>query len=312
MSQLQLQVQDLSVWYPVRGGVFGRIRKWVKAVRHANLSISKGEIVAIVGESGCGKSTLAQALVGLRELQSGTIQWMGNEPERSRMQLVFQDPFSSLNPRQTLEEMIVGPQRANGISQAEAKKRAIDSLVQVGLAEADLPKYPHAFSGGQRQRIGIARALALQTKLLICDEPTSALDVSVQAQILQLLQSLREKLGLSILIISHDLSVVSALADRVLVMYLGSVVEEISAKTLFQEARHPYSQALLAAVPTLNPDRIPQILSGEIPSLTELPPGCVFAGRCPIAQESCRVLEPEFQVVAEGHRVRCPFSGKMA
>lgn len=312
MTSALLKVNELSIWYPVRGGVFGRIKKWVKAVRKASFEIAPGEIVALVGESGCGKSTLAQALVGLREIQSGSAEWMGSDPVRSRMQLVFQDPFSSLNPRQTLEEIVVAPQRANGVSQVEARKRAVQALEQVGLSEADLGKYPHAFSGGQRQRIGIARALALQTKLLICDEPTSALDVSVQAQILQLLQSLRESLGLSILIISHDLSVVSALADRVLVMYLGSIVEEIPAKKLFQDATHPYTRALLAAVPTLDSHKKPQILTGEIPSLTELPPGCVFAGRCPIVRKSCSIEEPELLAVFPHHHVRCPFSEKVA
>lgn len=307
-----LQIRDLSVWYPIHGGLFGRVRSWVKAVRHADLEVYPGEIVALVGESGCGKSTLAQALVGLRKWHSGTMDWQGTEPVRSRMQLVFQDPFSSLNPRQTLEELMLGPQRANGISPREAMQRAVQALEQVGLAAGDLGKYPHAFSGGQRQRIGIARALALQARLLICDEPTSALDVSVQAQILQLLEQLRQTLGISVLIISHDLAVVSALADRVIVMYLGSLVEELPAQDLFARARHPYTKALLAAVPTLDLQHPPQILQGEIPSLTNLPSGCVFASRCPIVRESCQLTEPVLESCGIGHTVRCPFSENMA
>lgn len=311
MSDLLMSVENVSVWYPVHGGILGRVQNWVKAVRNISFGVNRGEIVAIVGESGCGKSTLAHSLVGLRDLREGNIHWNGNEPPRSRMQLVFQDPFSSLNPRQTLEEIVCGPLIANGIRATEAKERGVRALEQVGLSGADLHKYPHAFSGGQRQRIGIARALALEAKLLICDEPTSALDVSVQAQILQLLQQLRDTLGLSILIISHDLSVISALADRVLVMYLGSIVEEISAKRLVVDAGHPYTRALLEAVPTLDVNRKPVVLEGEIPSLTNLPSGCVFAGRCPIAREICLMQEPGFMDLGRGHIVRCPFSQKM-
>jgi oligopeptide/dipeptide ABC transporter ATP-binding protein len=313
-----LRVQNLSVWYPVRSGTFSRVKNWVKAVRGVDLEIGTGEIVAVVGESGCGKSTLASAMVGLRDWQSGTLALSGVELNpvhrktwrevRKQVQMVFQDPNSSLNPRQTLSEILIGPQRAGGISAKDSRFRAIASLEQVGLRESDLDRFPHAFSGGQRQRIGIARALALQSKILLCDEPTSALDVSVQAQILQLLQELRERLGLSILIISHDLSVVRALADRVMVMYLGSVVEEISARDLLHLPKHPYTQALLGSVPSLDPDLPPKILSGEIPSLLSLPVGCAFQDRCPYARPACSVQEPFLLPVSgESAKVRCPF-----
>lgn len=318
-----LEAKGLSVWYPLRGGVFATVDTWLKAVRNVDVSVNPGEIVAIVGESGCGKSTLAQALVGLRDWKSGSLMLQGKalDPRqgkawkevRSQVQMVFQDPNSSLNPRQTVQEILTAPQAAKGISRQEALDRALDALQQVGLGSTDLDRYPFAFSGGQRQRIGIARALALQSKVLICDEPTSALDVSVQAQILQLLQDLRERLGLGIVLISHDLSVVRALADRVLVMYLGSVVEEILASELHRKPRHPYTKALLSSVPSLDPEKKSVILKGEIPSLRQLPRGCVFQDRCSKVREACRQGDIPLEIlVGISAKVRCPFHSDMA
>jgi len=317
-----LEVRDLSVWYPVRSGIWGRVKNHVQAVRHLDLQIAAGEIVAVVGESGCGKTTLAQALLGLRPWQTGTLTLQGQELSttasstwrqiRKQVQMVFQDPFSSLNPRQTVSEILIGPQRVQGVSASKALQNAEQALTEVGLSPADLDKYPHAFSGGQRQRIGIARVLALQSRVIVCDEPTSALDVSVQAQILQLLQDLRARLGISILLISHDLSVVRALADRVLVMYLGSVVESLPASELLQRSRHPYTRALLASVPSLELGKPPQILRGEIPSLVNLPHGCVFAGRCPKSRPECSLSEIPLREIATKQFVRCPWSEEIA
>ncbi|HSQ43161.1 MAG TPA: ABC transporter ATP-binding protein [Fibrobacteraceae bacterium] len=317
MSPL-LQVRNLSVRYPVRGGVFSKVRHWVQAVHQVDLEVGTGEIVAVVGESGCGKSTLASALVGLCNWQQGSLvlQDRNLDPHRvstwkavrNQVQLVFQDPHGALNPRQTLGEILMGPQRAQGVSFEESRRRAEDALEQVGLGAAAWDKFPHAFSGGQRQRIGIARALALQCRLLICDEPTSALDVSVQAQILQLLQNLRANTGLSILLISHDLAVVRSLVDRVLVMYLGEVVEELSAADLFQNPRHPYTRALLESVPSLDPSKPPHILQGEPPSPTQFPSGCPFATRCPRVRPACQEEKPELLTVPGTlMRVRCPW-----
>ena len=319
MAEL-LRIQDLSVWYEVRGGTLARVQSHVKAVRHVDFTLQPGEIVAVVGESGCGKTTFASALLGLRPWQSGKLWLDGKELDptksetwkamRLQVQMVFQDPNGSLNPRQTLRELVSAPLRASGVPAAEIAPRVAEALEQVGLSTADLDKFPHAFSGGQRQRIGIARALALRSRVLVCDEPTSALDVSVQAQILQLLQDLRNRLGLAIVLITHDLSVVRALTDRVLVMYLGSLVESAPTTDLFRAPLHPYTKALLASVPTLDPGNPPQVLEGDIPSLTDLPTGCVFAGRCPIARDECRQTEPALTGVGS-RLVRCPWTGNL-
>jgi len=294
----RFKAQNLSVSYPVRGGFWGGIVGELPVLRNIDMELSTGEVLAVVGESGCGKSTLAQALVGIRPIKSGEIEGLG------KAQMVFQDPNGSLNPRQTIREILTGPQLIRGISRKDAEQKALESLELVGLAKSDMDSYPHAFSGGQRQRIAIARALALQSEILICDEPTSALDVSVQAQILQLLGDLRSRLGISILLITHDIGVVQALADRVVVMYLGQIVESLPIQDLVN-AQHPYTQALLASVPKFSKTEIPILIEGEIPSLQNLPKGCVFASRCPKFQEACAMKPVEGKFIKNNHFCRC-------
>ncbi|NLB62810.1 MAG: ABC transporter ATP-binding protein [Fibrobacter sp.] len=260
-EQSILQVENLSVSYPVRGGFWGRVQNHVHAVQNVDLTLHAGEILALVGESGCGKSTLARSLLGMHPWKNGTmtlldtkIAWTEKEHRelvRQNMQMVFQDPYGSLNPRQTVAELLTWPLRARGITGNAAQKMALQALDQVQLERNSMERFPHAFSGGQRQRIGIARALALQSKIIICDEPTSALDVSVQDQILRLLQQLRQELGISLLFISHDLAVVQSLCDRVMVMYEGQVVEHAPAAQLFATPQHAYTQKLLASAPTI-------------------------------------------------------------
>lgn len=293
-----LRVDNLSVWFPLRSGVLSRVTDHVRAVRNVSFSLAEGEILAVVGESGCGKSTLASALVGLVPWQPQGSLWLREQAVdptsdtafhavRDQVQMVFQDPFSSLNPRQTVQEILTYPVLARGVSRAVALERMRRILTQVGLAAMDAERFPHAFSGGQRQRIGIARALMLEPKVLLCDEITSALDVSVQAQILVLIEELRRELGLSVMFISHDLSVVRALADRVIVMYRGEIVEESAADALFAYPWHPYTRALLDSVPTLDRAHPPRILALEPGSSACLDSGCSFRNRCARAQPDC-------------------------
>lgn len=309
-----LDVCDLSVSYPVRSGVLGRVSSHVHAVRHADLSLHQGEILAVVGESGCGKSTLANALIGLRSWSTGHMTLDGQKVQvhqtrawkkvRQQIQMVFQDPYGALNMRQSLREILQGPLLAHGVSRSEMHQRIQTVLDQVGFSANDLDKFPHAFSGGQRQRIVIARALTLQPRILVCDEPTSALDVSVQAQILRLLQELRQELGLAMVFITHDLSVVKALCDRVAVMYLGQMVETASTADLFAQPCHPYTQALLDSVPSLGSRREIPMLEGEVPSLAALPSGCSFANRCMHVQADCVKKEPQMRLIGND-QVRC-------
>lgn len=268
----RLTVSGLSVKFPLHGGVLGRVVGSIHAVKNVSFELKEAEILAVVGESGCGKSTLANALVGLVPWQTGGVYSLNGQAiatlsessfrkVRDQVQMVFQDPFSSLNPRQTIGEILSYPLLARGVSRAEVEQRMGRVLDQVGLAQIERGRFPHAFSGGQRQRIGIARALMLRPQVLICDEITSALDVSVQAQILVLVEQLRQELGLSVLFISHDLSVVRALADQVLVMYQGEIVESGPTPSVLQKPAHPYTQALLHSVPTLDRSKPPQLLS---------------------------------------------------
>ncbi len=304
-----LSVDGLRARYVTRGHV-------VNAVDGVSLEVSPGETLGLVGESGCGKSTLGKTILRLLDPVEGSIRLSGHEiselsqyallPFRRRMQMVFQDPFGSLNPRQTVGTLLTTPLKVHRRgNRAERRRRVHDILSRVGLPTEALDRYPHEFSGGQRQRIGIARALVLEPELVVCDEPVSALDLSIQAQILNLLVDLKSQLGLSYLFISHDLSVVRYFADRVLVMYLGRIVESAGHAALWREPRHPYTKALLAAVPQPDPERRrgPVALRGELSAADT--GGCRFRGRCPHAIDRCASEDPVLRKVATGHLVAC-------
>ena len=319
MTAALLQAQKLSMHFAIRGGVLQREVGRVRAVTEVDLTLHEGEVLGVVGESGCGKTTLARTLVGLTPPTAGTLLHKGRDVaamsavERQQMsrnvQMVFQDPYASLNPRQRIRQILATPFDCHGLPPgAERQARIIELLQLVGLAPEHLLRYPHEFSGGQRQRIGIARALALQPQVVVLDEPLSALDMSIQAQVLNLLVELQQRLRLSYIFISHDLSVVQYLCDTVLVMYLGRVVETAPAAELFATPLHPYTQSLLDAVP--NPDprhaRPEHVLEGDVPSPSKPPSGCAFHPRCPRAVDRCRVETPPLKVVASpGHRAAC-------
>ncbi|MBM3526387.1 MAG: ATP-binding cassette domain-containing protein, partial [Alphaproteobacteria bacterium] len=280
------------------------------------LAIARGETVGLVGESGCGKSTLGKALLGLAPVTAGTVRFDGTELTglsssarasfRRRMQMVFQDPFGSLNPRHTVGEILEAPLIVHRLGGRDERHARVAALIdQVGLPPDAADRYPHEFSGGQRQRIGIARALTLQPELIVCDEPVSALDLSIQAQILNLLVALKRELGLAYLFISHDLGVVRYFCDRVLVMYLGRIVESASAADLWRRPLHPYTQALIAAVPDPARRRQAAPLAGDLPSPQDVPSGCRFHPRCPLATEHCRRVEPQPRTGRDGHVVAC-------
>jgi len=304
-----LSVDGLRTRYVTRGHA-------VNAVDGVSLDVELGETVGLVGESGCGKSTLGKTILRLLDPVEGSIRFRGNElsdlsqhallPFRQRMQMVFQDPFGSLNPRQNVGTLLATPLLVHGRgNRAERRQRVLDILDRVGLPAEAVDRYPHEFSGGQRQRIGIARALVLEPEVIICDEPVSALDLSIQAQILNLLVDLKRSLGLSYLFISHDLSVVRYFADRVLVMYLGRIVESASHTALWREPRHPYTRALLAAVPQPDPERPrgPVALRGELTAAET--GGCRFRARCPQAFDRCITDDPALRKVAAGHLTAC-------
>jgi peptide/nickel transport system ATP-binding protein len=290
LLRLEAVSRDFDVSRPWLNRVLEREpRRMLRAVDHIDLEVERGETLALVGESGCGKSTVARLIVGLYAPSEGRIEFHGR-----RMQMIFQDPYASLNPRWRVRDIVAEPIVILGLQEKPSiRKRVSDLLAQVGLSADDGDKYPHEFSGGQRQRISIARALAGEPDLLLCDEPTSALDVSVQAQILNLMTDLQRRLSLTYVFISHNLAVVSQVADRVGVMYLGRVVELGNASSLFAHPRHPYTRMLLDAVPDLQMSGKPRTpVAGEVPNPLEPPPGCVFHPRCPHANERCRVERP--------------------
>ncbi len=319
-----LQVQDLVMHFPLTQGIiFQRKVGAVRAVDGLSFSIRKGETMGLVGESGCGKSTTGRAILQLHRPTSGTVQFEGveltrlkGEPLRKmrrQMQMIFQDPYASLNPRMTVGSIIGEPLDIHNLAKGREKQQRVEELLRVvGLNPYFANRYPHEFSGGQRQRIGIARALAVNPSFIVCDEPISALDVSIQAQIINLLEELQDEFGLTYLFIAHDLSVVRHISDRIAVMYLGKIVEVADRLELYENPLHPYTKALLSAVPIPDPaierkrERI--ILTGDVPSPVAPPPGCRFHTRCPLADTICQEQEPEFREVTPGHWAACHFA----
>jgi len=319
MSGPFLDVKVLKVHFPVRSGPFTRVKEFVRAVDGVSFTIAPGETVGLVGESGCGKTTLARAVIRLIEPTEGQIVFQGEDLTRMRgsalrerrrqFQMIFQDPYGSLNPRMTVENIIGEALDIHRLAANEvARRQRVESLLEdVGLDRSHARRYPHEFSGGQRQRIGIARALAVEPKLIVCDEPVSALDVSIQAQIVNLLQDLQQEHGLAYLFVAHDLAVVRHLSRRILVMYLGRIVEAGEAKATCQSPRHPYTQALISAVPVVDPEskRSRIILPGDVPSPIHPPSGCPFHPRCPVAEARCKTEVPALRSLGNGHWAAC-------
>ena len=319
-SKPLVKVRDLTMHFPIHSGLLRRRTGEVKAVDGISFDVFEGETLGLVGESGCGKSTAGRAVLRLYDITSGSIEIdgrdIGQTPQsdlrsmRPTMQMVFQDPQASLNPRMTVQAIIQEPlDEHTTLSEAEKREKVGELMDAVGLNRRFAGRYPHAFSGGQRQRIGIARALALNPKFIVCDEPIAALDVSIQAQVVNLLEDLQEKFGLTYLFISHDLSMVRHIATRVAVMYLGKIVELAPREALFGAPRHPYTEALLSAVPEPDPSleartsRI--ILKGDVPSPSNPPKGCNFCTRCPKVMDICKTIEPNYQEIESGHFVAC-------
>jgi oligopeptide transport system ATP-binding protein len=303
MVESLVKVRDLQTWFPVKSNLLGRTRHYIKAVDGVSLDINPGEIVALVGESGCGKSTLGNTLAGLLPIRSGQFWFKGkqavnkNRLDRSvfenKSQIIFQDPYSCLNPKHTVYEILSFPLLHHKICDRRSVKDYIASLLEkVGMPPEYMDRYPHAFSGGQRQRISIARAIGMKPELIICDEIVSSLDVSIQAQIIELLLELREQLGLALLFIAHDLSLVRTISDRLYVMYLGKIVESGKTADVLSNPLHPYTRALIQSVPTLDRTKPPVVLEGEVPSFSNMPKGCSFQNRCPNRTEAC-LLQPQ-------------------
>jgi len=320
-----VEVDDLKVHFPIRSGIFKTVAGSVKAVDGVSFEVRRGETLGLVGESGCGKSTIGRAMIRLREPTSGHVRFDGTDlgslkseqlrKMRRRMQIIFQDPYGSLDPRMTVGSIVSEPLETHGLATGQAKRdRVAELLSMVGLDPKFVQRYPHEFSGGQRQRIGIARALAVEPEFIVCDEPISALDVSIQAQVLNLLADLRARLGLTYLFVAHDLSVVKHISDRVAVMYLGKIVEIGPPEELYSNPGHPYTRALLSAVPVPDPvlerKRRRVILKGDVPSPVNPPPGCRFHTRCWLYErlgqpEDCRTIDPPLSVLDGEHRAAC-------
>ena len=322
-SEPLLRVENLTKHFPIMRGVFRRQVGTVKAVDGLDFEIRERETLGLVGESGCGKSTAGRVILRLYDATAGRIVFRGTDVTalegealrqlRPRMQMIFQDPQDSLNPRMTVGSIIGEPLIEHGAAKGEKLRERVEALLDaVGLDPGFANRYPHEFSGGQRQRIGVARALALNPEFIVCDEPIAALDVSIQAQVVNLLEDLQERLGLTYLFISHDLGMVRHIADRVAVMYLGKIVEFAPSGALYREPLHPYTRALLSAVPVHDPEREARreriILSGDVPSPAKPPPGCRFSTRCPMAAPECSRHEPEWRELRPGHRVACHFA----
>jgi len=321
MSGALLEVGGLQKLFPVRSGAFGLISGHVRAVDGVDFHVDAGETLAIVGESGCGKSTVGRLVLRLLEPTGGSVRFDGADllglsdsqmrAQRRQMQVIFQDPYASLNPRMTVGAMLGEPLMLHGLAASEAARRArVGELLElVGLRPEHARRYPHEFSGGQRQRLAIARALAVEPKLIVADEPVSALDVSIQAQVINLMRSLQARFGLAYVFISHDLAVVKHIADRIAVMYLGKIVETATTDDLFRDPRHPYTRALLSAVPQPDPTVVREraLLDGDIPSAMNPPPGCRFHTRCRYARESCKIDILVLTDDGAGHATACPW-----
>lgn len=317
-EQVLYSVKNVKKHFPIKGGLLQRVKSHVKAVDGITLDIYKGETLGVVGESGCGKSTLGRTILGLESLTEGELVFNGNniskysarqlKPFKKEMQMIFQDPYASLNPKQRIgdaleEALIIHTQ----LSAQARREKVIQLLNEVGLKEEHYERYPHEFSGGQRQRIGIARAISINPSFIVCDEPVSALDVSVQAQVIKLLKDLQEKHGLTYLFVSHDLGVVRHLCNRVLVMYLGQMVELAPVEKLYENPTHPYTEALLSAIPrpAVGRKRERIRLTGDLPSPSNPPTGCPFHTRCPIAKDHCASEKPAWRQIDEGHFIAC-------
>jgi oligopeptide transport system ATP-binding protein len=320
MAQPLLQVKNLKKYFPIKGGILSKTVGHVQAVDDISFDLYPGETVGLVGESGCGKSTAARTILRLIEPTGGEVFFegqdilkLGKKPMRAlrrQMQIIFQDPYASLNPRMTVASIVGEPLEIHKIAKGRAKEERVANILEkVGLRPEHMRRYPHEFSGGQRQRIGIARALALNPKLIIGDEPVSALDVSIQAQVINLLEDLQGEFNLTYLIIAHDLSVVEHISDRVAVMYLGKIVELATDRELYENPSHPYTEALLSAVPRPDPSIKKQriILPGDVPSPINPPSGCRFHTRCLYAKADCKTVEPPLQDVGDGHYVACHY-----
>lgn len=326
MTDSMIEVVDLKQHFPIYGGVFLRQVGTVYALDGVSIKVKKGETVGLVGESGCGKTTMGRAMLRLYDPTAGRIMFDGIDitnlsqkelrPLRRQMQIIFQDPFESLNSRHTVGEILEESFIIHKQLESKDRKTKIKQLLDtVGLSGSAADRYPHEFSGGQRQRIGIARAISLNPKLVVCDEPVSALDVSIQSQILNLLLQLQQELDLTYLFISHDLAVVKHISDRIAVMYLGKIVEYASAKDIIETPQHPYTQALISAIPEPDPDRKKKkvILTGDVPSPINPPSGCCFHTRCPVAKDICHQQTPELEQSGSGidHQVACHFAGEV-
>ena len=318
-----LKVEGLKQYFPIKGGFLGRTVNHVKAVDDISFTIYEGETVSIVGESGCGKSTTGRAIVRLEEPTEGSVVFQGTDLTkvsksemrkfRKDLQIIFQDPYASINPRQTVASVLNEAMHIQNVLPADKRRARIEELLEtVGLRPYQADRFPHEFSGGQRQRIGIARALSVDPKLIICDEAVSALDVSIQAQVLNLLEELQNDYGLTYLFISHDLGVVRHISDRIIVMYLGKIVEIADKLSLFENPQHPYTKALLSAIPVPDPDAVKNriVLRGDVPSPIDPPTGCRFHTRCPFATDKCKQEMPELRstdVMKETHEAACHY-----
>jgi oligopeptide transport system ATP-binding protein len=313
-----IELRDLHKHFALPGDLLGRNRPLLRAVDGVDLVLRRGETLGLVGESGCGKSTLARTIIRLFQPSSGALLFDGTDiaelderaltPFRRRMQMIFQDPYASLNGRMTVRALIGEPLEIAGIGTAQSRRARVDELLErVGLSPDHASRFPHEFSGGQRQRIGIARAIAINPELVICDEPISALDVSIQAQVVNMLEDLQDELGLTYLFITHDLSMVRHISDRIGVMYLGRIVEIAPNDLLYREPAHPYTQALLASIPVADPEARRDVtpMRGEIPTAIDIPSGCRFRTRCPFATELCATAEPPLRELGGGHFAAC-------